>query len=61
MVKSKTSTTTRDYCTHYGSRDDCDVGKPCTCESPVRSGTYYQCAFGPCEGHKCEKCGRFIY
>ena len=49
-----------DYCLHYATRDSCGVGRFCSCESPVPSSTYYKCAYGPCEGHKCEKCGRFL-
>lgn len=60
-IKPRNSASTQeDYCTHYPSRDDCEVGKHCSCNTPVPSSTHYECAYGPCEGHKCEKCGRFL-
>ena len=48
------------YCQHYEARDQCDVGQQCECDERLRSNTHYECAYGPCAGEKCQRCGRFI-
>jgi len=33
---------------------------PCTCEEPRESSAFYECAYGHCNGHKCEACGDWM-